>query len=86
MKRETLGIPCPEKGCTGELVVRRTKRRKVFYGCSRYPHCRFTAWDKPVAEPCPKCGSSILLEKVSKKSGPIRYCPSEACEYEHVVA
>src|SRR5439155_256347 len=50
VKRETLGIPCPEKDCTGELVVRRTKRGKTFYGCSRYPDCKFTAWDKPVAE------------------------------------
>ncbi len=85
VKRETLGIPCPEKGCTGEIVVRRTKRRKTFYGCSRYPECKFTAWDKPVAEPCPNCGSPILLEKPSKRSGPTRYCPNEACKYEHAV-
>jgi DNA topoisomerase-1 len=86
VKRETLGIPCPEKGCTGEIVVRRTKRRKTFYGCSRYPECKFTAWDKPVAEPCPNCGSPILLEKTSKKSGLTRYCPNEACQYQHAVA
>lgn len=86
VKRQTLGIPCPEKGCTGEIVVRRTKRGKMFYGCSRYPECKFTAWDKPVAEPCPHCGSPILLEKTSKKSGPLRYCPNEACKFEHAVA
>jgi DNA topoisomerase-1 len=83
VKRQTLGIPCPDKGCTGELVARRTKRGKTFYGCSRYPECKFTAWDKPVAEPCPQCGSPILLEKSDKKSGPVLYCPSEACKYEH---
>ncbi len=86
VKRQTLGIPCPEKGCTGELVVRRTKQRRTFYGCSRYPECKFTAWDKPVPGPCPNCGSSILLEKTSKKSGPVRYCPNESCKYEHAVA
>jgi DNA topoisomerase-1 len=86
VKRETLGIPCPEKGCSGEIVVRRSKRGKTFYGCSRYPECKFTAWDKPIAEPCPDCGSPILLEKISKKAGPIRYCPNEACKYEHAVA
>jgi DNA topoisomerase I len=86
VKRETLGIPCPEKDCSGEIVVRKTKRGKTFYGCSRYPDCKFTAWDKPVAESCPKCGSSILLEKVSKGSEPVRYCPNEACKYEHAVA
>ncbi len=86
VKRETLGIACPEKGCTGEIVVRRTRRRRVFYGCSRYPDCKFTAWDKPVPEACPNCGSPILLEKTSKKSGPVRYCPNEACKYEHAPA
>jgi DNA topoisomerase-1 len=85
VKRQTLGIACPEKGCSGELVARRTKRGKTFYGCSRYPECKFTAWDKPVAEPCPSCGSPILLEKFDKKSGPVRYCPNEACKYEHAV-
>jgi DNA topoisomerase I len=86
VKRQTLGIACPEKGCSGEIVVRRTKRGKTFYGCSRYPECKFTAWDKPVAEPCPDCGSPVLLEKTSKKSGPLRYCPNDACKYEHAVA
>jgi len=86
VKHQTLGIACPEKGCTGELVVRRTKRGKTFYGCRRYPACKFTAWDKPIAEPCPTCGYPLLLEKVTKKSGPVRYCPNEACQYEHAVA
>lgn len=86
VKKQTLGIACPEKGCTGEIVIRRTRRGKTFYGCSRYPGCKFTAWDKPVAEPCPSCGSPILLEKINKKSGPVRYCPNEACKYEHAVA
>ena len=82
VKKETIGIPCPEKGCTGELVVRRTRRRKTFYGCSRYPDCKFTVWDKPIAEPCPKCGFPLLVEKLSKKSGLIRSCPNEGCTYE----
>ncbi len=86
VKRQTLGIACPEKGCAGELVARRTRRGKTFYGCSKYPECKFTAWDKPIAEPCPGCGFPILLEKTSKKSGPVRYCPNEACKYEHAVA
>ncbi len=87
VKRQTLGIACPVKDCTGEIVVRRTKRGKTFYGCSRYPDCKFTAWDKPVAEPCPSCGSPILLEKADKKSGSsTRYCPNEACKYQHAVA
>jgi DNA topoisomerase I len=86
VKRETLGIPCPENGCNGEIVVRRTKRRKVFYGCTRYPDCKFTVWEKPVAEPCPDCGSPILLEKFDKKTGEsTRYCRNESCKYERAV-
>ena len=87
VKRETLGIPCPEKGCTGEIVVRRTRFKKTFYGCSRYPDCKFTAWEKPVAEPCPNCGSPILVEKFDKKSGETtRHCPNESCKYQRAVA
>ena len=86
IKKQTLGIACPEKGCTGEIVVRRAKRG-TFYGCSRYPECKFTSWDKPVAEPCPDCGSPILLEKFDKKSGSSsRHCLNESCHYERVVA
>jgi DNA topoisomerase-1 len=86
VKKQTLGIPCPEKGCSGEIVVRRSKRGRNFYGCSRYPDCKFTVWNKPVAEACPQCGSPILLEKASKQSGPIRYCPNESCKYQREVA
>jgi DNA topoisomerase-1 len=86
VKRQTLGIPCPEKGCTGELVARRTRKGKTFYGCSRYPDCKFTAWDKPVNEPCPDCGNPLLLEKYKKDGPPIRYCPNESCKYQREVA
>jgi DNA topoisomerase-1 len=86
VKRETLGIPCPEKGCTGEIVVRRSKRGKTFYGCTRYPECKFTVWDKPVAEPCPNCGSPILLEKFKKSGETVRHCPNEECKYQREVA
>jgi DNA topoisomerase-1 len=86
VKREKLGIPCPEKGCAGEIVVRRSKRGKTFYGCSRYPECKFTAWDKPVAEACPNCGSPILLEKNNRKTGEtVRHCPNENCKYQRAV-
>jgi DNA topoisomerase-1 len=86
VKRQTLGIPCPEKGCTGELVARRTRKGKTFYGCSRYPDCKFTAWDKPVNEPCPNCGYPLLLEKYKKDGLPNRYCPNESCKYQRAVA
>jgi DNA topoisomerase-1 len=86
VKRETLGIPCPEKGCTGEIAVRRSRRGKTFYGCTRYPECKFTAWDKPIAEPCPNCASPVLLEKHTKTGAAVRYCPHENCKYRRTVA
>jgi len=86
IKKQTLGIPCPEKGCTGEIVVRRAKRG-TFYGCSRYPDCKFTTWEKPVAEPCPDCGATVLYDKFDKKTTTTnRHCRTEGCKYEREVA
>ncbi len=62
VKQKTIGVKCPE--CSeGEVVERRSKRGKTFYGCSRYPECNFVAWAKPVAEKCPECGSPYMVEK-----------------------
>src|SRR5581483_9212091 len=78
-------IACPNPGCTGELTERRSRRGKIFYGCDRYPECTFAAWDKPVAEACPECGSPYLLQKFSKREGPFLACPNSlkggACTY-----
>src|ERR1051326_3820158 len=68
VKQKTIGVKCPN--CSeGEVVERRSKRGKTFYGCSRYPDCDFVAWGKPLAEKCPECGSSYLIEKWLK-AGP----------------
>jgi len=53
-----LGIPCPE--CEADIVERRTKKRRVFFGCSRYPECEWTSWARPLAQPCPECGSLLV--------------------------
>lgn len=83
VKRETLGIQCPKDG--GEIVVKKSRRGKVFYGCANYPKCDEVYWDKPVAEKCPKCGSPILLEKTTKREGTVRYCKNEECDYKIAV-
>ncbi len=70
----TLQIACPQCG-TGELVERRTRRGKVFYGCSRYPECTFAIWDRPVKETCPSCASPIMVQKRSKTKGDYLQCP-----------
>jgi DNA topoisomerase-1 len=80
VKQKTIGVKCPE--CSdGEIVERRSKRGKTFYGCNRYPDCNFVAWSRPVAEKCPQCGSQYLLEKYLK-SGNFLQCPNGECKYK----
>ena len=81
VKQKTIGVPCPN--CSqGEVVERRSKRGKTFYGCNRYPECDFVAWGKPLPEKCPDCGSSYLIEKYLK-AGPVAQCPNAECKYKH---
>jgi DNA topoisomerase-1 len=75
------GVKCPEKGCTGDLVERKSKRGKIFYGCSTFPKCTFATWDKPVDKKCPDCGADFLLEKTTKKLGTVLSCLSKGCAY-----
>ncbi|MFA7346954.1 MAG: type I DNA topoisomerase [Desulfurivibrionaceae bacterium] len=81
IRATTTGVPCPEAGCTGELIQKISKRGKVFYSCNRYPQCSFALWDRPVNEPCPQCGSVYLLERETKKSGLQLHCPNKECGY-----
>ncbi len=56
----TMGIKCP-KGCGGELLERRTKKGRTFYGCTGYPDCDFTSWEKPFDMKCDECGSPYMV-------------------------
>jgi DNA topoisomerase-1 len=81
VKQKTIGVACPN--CSqGEVVERRSKRGKTFYGCSRYPDCDFVAWGKPMKETCPDCGSPYLIEKWLK-AGPVAQCPNAECKHKH---
>jgi len=62
LEKNVLGIKCP-KCKKGEIVEKRTKRRKIFYGCNRFPECDFALWDKPTGEFCPKCKSLLITTK-----------------------
>jgi DNA topoisomerase-1 len=55
-----LGIACPNDG--GEIVERRTRKGRVFYGCANYPECEWSSWKKPLPVPCPNC-QGMLVEK-----------------------
>ncbi|MDB4979892.1 MAG: topoisomerase, partial [Myxococcales bacterium] len=80
----SLGVTCPKDGCGGYLTEKRSKRGKVFFGCSNYQRtkCDFVSWDRPLPQPCPKCGKPFLLQKVSK-AGTRLYCEDkEGCGYQ----
>ena len=53
-----IGVPCPE--CGADIVERQTRQRRTFYGCSRYPDCNWTSWQRPLPEPCPNCGGLMV--------------------------
>jgi len=61
--RKTTGVKCPRPGCDGDVVYKKSRRGKVFYGCANYPKCEIVYWDKPVIEACPQCQAPFLLEK-----------------------
>ncbi|PYV19664.1 MAG: type I DNA topoisomerase, partial [Acidobacteria bacterium] len=70
IKLKSTGVACG-KNCGGEIVERRSRRGKTFYGCSRYPDCDFVLWNKPIPEPCPLCNAPFLLEKTTKRTGTV---------------
>ena len=75
-----IGVTCPT--CkVGQVVERRSKTRRIFFGCDQYPECEYVSWDKPVARPCPKC-ENTLVEKKSKKGVHVE-CTE--CEYQEDV-
>jgi len=79
VKLKSTGIVCPKDG--GDVVERKSRRGKVFYGCANYPKCDFTLWNTPVMEPCPKCKRPFLTEKITKRHGRQLICSNEECGY-----
>ncbi len=71
---KSTGVKCPEK-CGGELVERRSKKKRIFYSCSNYPKCKFATWDKPVPAACPSGDSKFMLFKATKTKGEYLLCP-----------
>jgi DNA topoisomerase-1 len=74
-------VKCTRNGCEGEIVVKKSKRGKAFYGCAAYPKCDVVFWDKPIIQACPTCKLPFVLEKTTKKDGTFQYCSSETCDY-----
>ena len=81
--REPTGVQCPV--CGGEVVERRTRRGRTFYGCENYPTCTFTTWKRPVRESCPECGA-FLVEQPRRGGQGELLCVREGCGYRRPMA
>ena len=75
---KSTGVECP-KCHNGEIIQRKSKYGKIFYGCNKYPDCDFVLWNEPTGDVCPDCGS-LLVKKVLKK-GTFVECSSKTCKY-----
>ena len=70
---EKIGVPCPK--CGKDVVIKKTKKGRIYYGCEANPECDFMSWQRPSTEKCPKCGS-YMVEKGNKL-----LCSNEQCGY-----
>ncbi|PTJ03103.1 type I DNA topoisomerase [Staphylococcus simulans] len=75
-----IGVKCP-KCKDGEVVERKSKKGRIFYGCSNYPECDFISWDKPVGRDCPKCDHHLVVRKKGRSSQVV--CSN--CDYKEEV-
>ena len=68
---------CPK--CGNKIIEKRTKTKKIFYSCEKYPECDFSTWDMPVEDTCPNCGRTLFRRK-GRNSG--LYCLGDGCGYK----
>ena len=71
-----IGVKCPK--CGADIIERKSKTGKVFYGCEKYPKCDYTTWDKPLNEKCPDCGA-MMLEHVERNGSKRKFCSNPEC-------
>ena len=79
-KSMPLGIQCPKDG--GDIVARRTKKGRTFFGCSNYPDCDFAIWQKPIAVTCPSCEYPFMVIKGGNSDDPVYLCTDCKNEYD----
>lgn len=81
---DKIGVSCPEEGCSGEIIRKKTKKGRTFYGCSNYPKCSFVTWNKPINKKCPQC-KHILVVSINKRSGFYYKCSNSNCDYKDFI-
>lgn len=75
-----IGVTCPT--CKkGDVIEKKTKKNRIFFGCDQYPECEFTSWDRPIGRDCPKCSHYLVLKKV--RGGQQILCSE--CDYKEDV-
>ncbi len=80
-----IGVACP-KCKEGQLVERKGKRRRVFFGCDRYPECDFIIWDRPTGRACPECGEPLITKRTGKGEGKeVIQCSGSECSHKEEV-
>lgn len=72
------GVQCPK--CNGDIVVRKTKKGRFFYGCSNYPKCNFMTWNQPLNKKCPECESILVTHNTKNKK--VIKCSNKDCKYK----
>ena len=77
-----IGVKCPLDG--GEIVERRTRKGRMFFGCANYPACTFTSWDRPTGRACPVCGQMLVSKRARRGAPTPVVCSNKACEYKEV--
>ncbi|TMI90642.1 MAG: type I DNA topoisomerase [Bacillati bacterium ANGP1] len=75
-----IGVRCPTDG--GEIVERRTRKGRMFFGCANYPACTFTSWDRPTGRTCPVCGQMLVAKRARRGAPTPVVCSNKTCEYK----
>lgn len=78
-----IGVDCPLADCPGKMLEKKSKRGRLFYGCSSYPTCTLTTWAKPTGELCPECKAPLVWHS-SKKLGNYIKCSGKGCKYKMI--
>ena len=79
-----IGVPCPKEDCQGEVILKKTRKGRIFYGCSHFPNCSFVSWKRPVNKRCPKCHSILVITQNKKKESYLE-CFNTDCNYKEII-
>jgi len=71
-------VACPLEGCGGQVIEKMSRKGK-FFGCNKYPDCKFASWDKPINEKCGRCGK-IMVMRFSRQGKPYKTCSDSKCK------